>query len=101
MNMPVVNIRVMWVRVLNGKVCVAVNMFAAFTLYRIMRVLVVLIVLVFVLVLQNFMQVLMDMVLSEVQPYTHTHQRRSNPECQRRRFRENKQSNCRPNEWRS
>ena len=86
MKMPVVNIRVMWVSVPNGNVCVAVTMLAAAKTFRIMRVLVVLIMFMFVFMFQHFMPVFMGMVFGEVQPYTHAHQRRSNPECQRRRF---------------
>ena len=90
MNMPVVDIGVMWMSVREREVCVEVAMFAAFTDFRIMRMLVVLIMLVLVFMLEKFMLVFMVMVLSEVQPYAHTHQHRCNPECQRRRFREDK-----------
>lgn len=98
MHMPVVNIRVMWVRVREGQVRVVVTMWAAAMTFRIMRVLVVRIMHVFVRMLQVFMQVFMGMVLGEVQPYTQAHQGRSNPERQRCRFRENYQSHCSANE---
>lgn len=98
MSMPVVNIRVVWMSVREGVVCVAVTVFAAFTTFKIMLMLVVHIMLMFVVVLKKCMLVFMDMVLSEVQPYAHAHQHRCNPECKRRRFRENKQGYCCANE---
>ena len=61
-----VDVRVMWVSVLQGEVCMTVAVLAAATRFRVMRMLVVLIMLVFVLMFQHFMQVLMGMVLSQV-----------------------------------
>ena len=51
----------------------AVTVFATVTTFKIMSVLVMLIMLMFVLMLQGFMQVLMGMVLSQVQPHAQGH----------------------------
>jgi len=49
MHVPVVNVRVMWMSVLQGYMCMAVTVFAAGTIFRIMCVLVMLVMLMFVL----------------------------------------------------
>ena len=82
MNVPVMNIREMWMTVLDREVCVPVTVSDAVTPIKPMCVLVVLVMFVFMRVFQNLMQVLMSVVFSEVQPYAQAHQCRSNPEGQ-------------------
>lgn len=50
-----------------------VTMSGVIATIRIMRVLVVLVMFVFMLVVQDFMQVSMGMVLSQVKPYAQAH----------------------------
>ena len=86
MHVPVVNIRVMGMAVLDGQVCVPVTVFAVVTPIQPVCVLVVRIVFMFMLVFQPFVLVIMGVVFSEMQPHAQAHQQASNPECQRGRF---------------
>jgi hypothetical protein len=86
MPVPVVNIRVMGMAVLDGQVCMSVTVFAGVTCIQPMGVLMVPIVFMFVLVFQPFVLVLMGVVFREMQPHAQAHQHGSNPECHRRRF---------------
>ena len=86
MHVPVVNIRVMGMAVLDGQVCMPVTVFAGVTCIQTMGVLMVRIVFMFVLVFQPFVLVLMGVVFSEMQPHAQAHQHGSNPKCHRRRF---------------
>ena len=80
MDMPMVNVRVVRVAVLNCCVHVRMLVRSRTTPHKIMGMLVMLIVAVCVVMLQRFMKMLMHMILREVKPHPPTHQHRRDPE---------------------
>ena len=84
--MPVVDIRVVRVAMLDGGVAVPMAVLFPAGHARFVCMLVVFVMHVLVRVLQHLMLVLMGMVFREMQPYAQGHQSRRNPKWERGRL---------------